>query len=115
MIGIALMMTPIINIILKMTMAVLVVLRMAMGVLITHHGALGLMEVNIALVRLVTGDAIIWANLVIIKLKQHAMRIVYIGYISILYKNLTKGLQVSLGAMQEPSSRLRGRPTWSRG
>ena len=45
---------------------------MVMGVLITHHGALGLMEVNIALVRLVTGDAVIWANLVMIKLKQHA-------------------------------------------
>ena len=42
--------------------------------LTTHHGALGLMEVDIALVSLVTGDAVIWANLVIIKLKQHAMR-----------------------------------------
>ena len=40
--------------------------------MVTHHGALGLMEVDIALVRLVTGDAVIWANLVIIKLKQHA-------------------------------------------
>ena len=40
--------------------------------MITHHGALGLMEVDIALVRIVTGDAVIWANLVIIKLKQHA-------------------------------------------
>ena len=69
-IGIVLMMTPIINIVLKMTMAVLVVLRLRM-MLITHHRALGLMEVNIALVRLVKGDAIIWANLVIIELKQH--------------------------------------------
>ena len=47
--------------------------RMRM-MLLTHHGALGLMEVDIALVILVTGDAVIWANLVIIKLKQHSMR-----------------------------------------
>ena len=40
--------------------------------MVTHHGALGLMEVDIALVILVTGDAVIWANLVIIKLKKHA-------------------------------------------
>ena len=72
-IGIVLMVTPIISIILKMTMAVLVVNKKKMRMmLITHHGALGLMEVDIALVRIVTGDAIIWANLVIIKLKQHA-------------------------------------------
>ena len=72
-IGIVLMMTPIINIVLKKAiMAVLVVNKQKMRmVLITHHGALGLMEVDIALVRLVTGDAIIWANLVIIELKQH--------------------------------------------
>ena len=43
-----------------------------MVVLIAHHGALGLVEVDIALVRLVTGDAVIWANLVMIKLKQYA-------------------------------------------
>ena len=73
-IGKVLMMTPIINIVLKKAiMAVLVVNRKKkMMMMITHHGALGLMEVDIALVRLVTGDAIIWANLVIIKLKQHA-------------------------------------------
>ena len=71
-IGIVLMMTPIINIVLKKSMAVLVVNKKRMRMmLIPHHGALGLMEVDIALVRLVTGDAIIWANLVIIELKQH--------------------------------------------
>ena len=70
-IDIVLMMTPIINIILKMTMAVLVIKKKRI-MLLTHHGALGLMEVDVALVRLVTGDAVIWANLVIIKLKQHA-------------------------------------------
>ena len=88
-IDIVLMMTPIINITLKVTMAVLVVkkkrIMMVMGMLITHHGALGLMEVDIALVILVTGDAVIWANLVIIKLKQRANiyeRYYILGYIS---------------------------------
>ena len=65
--------TPISNIVLKKTMAVLVIKKKRI-MMVTHHGALGLMEVDIALVRLVTGDAVIWANLVIIKLKQHSMR-----------------------------------------
>ena len=65
--------TPISNIVLKKTMAVLVIKKKRI-MMVTHHGALGLMEVDIALVRLVTGDAVIWANLVIIKLKHHYMR-----------------------------------------
>ena len=75
-IDIVLMVTPISNIVLKKAMAVLVSKEEEDDVdpLITHHGALGLMEVDIALVRLVTGDAVIWANLVIIKLKHHYMR-----------------------------------------
>ena len=73
-IGMVLMVTPIINIILKMTIMVVLLVskKRIVMMLLTHHGALGLMEVDIALVRLVTGDAVIWANLVIIKLKQYA-------------------------------------------